>query len=62
MHLFIEASRSSSACPESEEHEHFLFLPKIEIRSSSSNPNCYMEEATMTDVKAFYHEKTVIWY
>jgi len=39
-----------------EEHENFLFLPRIEIQSSSSNPIGYMVEATTTDVKASYQD------
>jgi len=39
---------------ECEEDEHFLFLPRIEIQSSSSNSSGYMEKTTMTDVQTCY--------
>ena len=37
-----------------EEQENFLYISSIKIQSSSSYPNGYMEEATMSDVKACY--------
>lgn len=39
---------------EREEQKNFLFLPRIEIQSSSLNPEGCMEEATKIDVKTRY--------